>query len=116
MNKFSKKNRIKSKIEFGNVLREGKKFVCPNFVILALDSTCFYPRLGLIVSKKVGNATVRNKVKRNFREIFRQSPYPESLKKRDYVIIARKKACRTQFKDLSQSIEKSFQWFEKESA
>ncbi len=116
MNTFSKKQRLKTKVDFGAVLQKGEKYVSPKFVVLTLKSTQTYPRLGLIVSKKVGNAIVRNKVKRRFREIFRQLSIQDKMSQRDTIIIARKSASETDFEELTQAVEKSFQWFERKLA
>lgn len=47
------------------------------------------PRLAIIVSKKVGDAVFRNRIKRLFREIFRLNQYVLS-QKTDYLIIAKR--------------------------
>lgn len=53
--------------------REGRRRHTPHLVILQREvpdgSTS---RLGITVSKRVGNAVVRNRLKRLFRELFRQ--------------------------------------------
>jgi ribonuclease P protein component len=49
-------------------------------------------RLGLTVSKKVGNAVVRNRIRRRLREAFRQVAPAHAKPVHDYVLIARKKA------------------------
>ena len=51
----------------------GLKFHSERFVLFAKANTLGHHRLGLTVSRKVGGAVVRNRVKRLFREIFRRS-------------------------------------------
>ena len=67
------------------------------------------PRLGLIVSKKVGNSVVRNKVKRKLRELFRQklqfNSFDPSGVPMDVVIIARERASKASFQLLESSWE-----------
>lgn len=116
MSKFSKRQRIKTQNEFGAVLQEGKKFVCSSFVVLTKETPNCYPRLGIIVSKRIGNAVVRNKVKRRFREIFRQLSCQDMMNQRDVVIIARKTASFVSFEELNLAVLKSFQWFERKLA
>ncbi|MDR0679984.1 MAG: ribonuclease P protein component [Puniceicoccales bacterium] len=59
------------------------------FTLKILDSGQDISRLGVIVSKKVGNAVVRNRVRRVVREIFRKK-----LQKRgecyNYLVIAKR--------------------------
>ncbi len=116
MSTFPKKQRIKNQIEFGAVLQEGRKFVCSSFVILTLETSNDFPRLGIIVSKRIGNAVIRNKVKRRFREIFRQLSNQNNLSQKDFVIIARKTSSQVSYEDLNLSVLKSFQWFERKLA
>jgi ribonuclease P protein component len=61
--------------------------------------------LGLIVSKKVGNAVVRNKVKRQLREAFRlQRPDLALTTHGDLVVIARPDAARATLAELERSL------------
>ena len=118
MSKFSKRQRIKNQTEFAAVLQEGKKYVCSDFVILTLETARDFQRLGIVVSKRVGNSVVRNRVKRSFREIFRQLPCQENNKMshRDFVIIARRNASMVPYNELNLAVLKSFQWFERKLA
>ena len=54
------------------------------------------PRLGVTVSRKVGNSVVRNRVKRRIRAWFRvaRSAFPEAW---DIVVIARPQAADLEF-------------------
>ena len=68
---FSSEARLRKRWEFNTVYRMGCKKNTPHFLLLQLDSTGSQSRLGVTVSKKVGNAVVRNRVKRVIREFFR---------------------------------------------
>ena len=64
------------------------------------------PRLGLSVSKKVGTAVKRNKVRRRLNEIFRSSveTLPADL---DFVISARPASAEATFEELSEEFLRS---------
>ncbi len=69
---FPKSERLAKRSEFDKVMREGKKkrvdTVCTVFF---LPNGLNRKRLGIIASKKVGNAVHRNRAKRKIREVFR---------------------------------------------
>jgi ribonuclease P protein component len=84
---FPKQQRLLKRKEFTKILKQGLKVVHPNMVVLALPNDQDLSRVGLIVSRKVGNAIVRNRAKRRLRESYRTlSNKPAGL---DIVVIAR---------------------------
>jgi ribonuclease P protein component len=68
---FSKHNRISQKKDFDYVLKHGKRFKCTAFTLIITYNNHPANRLGIRMSKKIGNAVVRNKIKRRLKEIFR---------------------------------------------
>jgi ribonuclease P protein component len=62
------------------------------------------PRVGFTVSKKVGNAVERNRVRRRLREIVRLSPLP-LLRGHDYVLVGRRAALSLPFARIAQDYE-----------
>jgi ribonuclease P protein component len=87
---MKKAYRVKDNKEFQNILQFGKSFANRELVIYYKekpDQTHF--RVGISVGKNIGNAVIRNKIKRQMREAFMQ------LEKRiqhefDIILIARK--------------------------
>lgn len=71
---FRTKNKIKKFLDFVAVKTQGFKFIKKQFIIFYKKNNNQYflhNRLGIIVSKKIGNSVIRNKAKRTVREIFR---------------------------------------------
>ena len=71
--RFRPANRLLRSREFEYVLRHGRRTTAAPFIVLTAASRGTSPgqRLGITVSKRVGNAVVRNRVKRRVREWFR---------------------------------------------
>lgn len=57
--------------EFQKVRREGRRRHTAHFIVIVLDRSNSLTRLGLTVSRKVGGAVQRNRIKRLLREFFR---------------------------------------------
>ena len=70
---FPRRHRIVHGKQFRAVYDAGAKLHSENFVLFGRENTLGHHRLGITVSRKVGGAVVRNRVKRLFREIFRKS-------------------------------------------
>lgn len=51
----------------------GRKIHTPHFIVLTLHEPVHPCRLGVTVSRKVGNAVARNRVKRLVKEFFRNN-------------------------------------------
>lgn len=93
MNKFrfTKKLRLRTQADFDRVYKDHAYSADDTLVIQGCKNSLGHPRLGLSVSKKVGNAVVRAKWKRLIREAFRlqQAELPQDI---DFVVRPRKGA------------------------
>jgi len=71
--RFGPNVRLKARHEFQTVQTQGRRAATRFVTLLALPSQHSGDRLGLIASRKFGNAVMRNRAKRRLREIFRQT-------------------------------------------
>ena len=67
----------------------GLRVARPGFVLLAHPNGGLGKRYGVTVTKKIGNAVVRNRMKRRFRELLRAALPDEGLPDHDHVLIGR---------------------------
>ena len=87
---FGPERRLKRRTDFLRVQSVGQRAMAAHFVLLVAarepDGAC--ARLGIVVTKKVGNSPERNRIKRLCRECFRTWPglVPDGI---DLVVIAR---------------------------
>lgn len=64
-------NSIKKNIDFQNVYKNGKSYANKQLVMYILKNDKKVSRIGISVSKKVGNSVVRHRLTRLVREAFR---------------------------------------------
>ena len=88
---MQRRNRLSRSRDFDAVYRHGRS-ASTRFLTLywfERDDSAGDPRLGFAVPKAVGNAVVRNRIKRQLREIVRErlSGLPQS---NDYVLVVRR--------------------------
>ena len=84
----------------------GTKVPATAFVLQARKRADDGPvRLGFTVSKKVGNAIERNRVRRRLKEIVRLSDVQWMQSGHDYVLVGRRAALKTPFDRIAQDFE-----------
>jgi ribonuclease P protein component len=81
-------DRLRKRFEYRRLRDLGRRVHTRSFVLLIARSEYAHPRLGITVSRQVGNAVGRNRVKRLLREAFRQQRtlFPDGA---DVVVIAK---------------------------
>lgn len=89
----------------------GRRAATPGFVLLVRDRADGDPskRVGFTVSKKVGGAVVRNRMKRRFRELAREILPTNGFAGSDHVMIGRSGGIERDFSDLRQDMAKALQ-------
>ena len=78
----------------------GLRVARPGFVLLARANDGAGKRFGITVTKKIGNAVVRNRMKRRFRELLRAALPAEGLADHDHVLIGREGGVERDFAEL----------------
>jgi len=86
---LKKSFRVKREKDFKAIFKDGTSFANRKFVIYQLENQQNHFRVGLSVSKKLGNAVTRNQIKRRIRHIL-QSAKGSLVEHVDFVVIARK--------------------------
>lgn len=90
---------VKEHKEFDDIIENGKYCKSKNFVIYNKESNFGFPRFGLAVGKKIGNAVTRNKVKRQLRMLLTTNKNLFS-NKQDYIIIVKRSILMSKYSDL----------------
>ena len=100
---FQKEDRILTPRDYRRIVRRGRCLQTRNFRIYLLDSPTGRRRLGLVVSRKAGNAVRRNRTKRVLRELFRLNRrlFPEG---KDAVITVRPRVARVSLSSVAEEI------------
>lgn len=97
--------RIKKDADFQAVFKKGKSVANRQFVIYMLEKKeQAHFRIGLSVSKKIGNAVTRNRIKRYIRQVFHELQ-EQVIPNKDFVIIARKPAAEMDYHSVKKSLE-----------
>jgi ribonuclease P protein component len=104
---FKKQYRILKRSEFIRLSEIGQRCHSPLFILSYAEGCQGRVRLGLVVTKKVGSAVQRNRIKRLCREYFRHNRHRWS-KPFDIVLIARRAAARATNAEIRSSLEKNF--------
>jgi ribonuclease P protein component len=95
--------RLRTNQEFQRVYRRGTSWAHPLVALHVLPQHAGH-RIGISVSKKVGKAVCRNRVRRRLREIVR-ARLPEWLGGFDAVLVVRAAAAEAEFGQLEQAVD-----------
>jgi ribonuclease P protein component len=104
---FPKGERLRRRADFVSVKERGARSHLRSFVVIRRASPTGETRLGITVSRRVGKAIVRNRVKRLIREIFRKRRRDVGTAQ-DILVIARAGADRLQYAQVAAELEPAF--------
>ena len=82
----------------------GLRVARPGFVLLAHPNGGLGKRYGVTVTKKIGNAVVRNRMKRRFRELLRAALPDAGLADHDHVLIGREGGIERDFATMREEL------------
>ena len=101
---------IKKRADFLAANR-GKRFATSGFVLLVHPRRDDDPsiRLGITITKKVGNAVIRNRMRRRFRELAREMLAERGLAGADHILIGRSDGIERDFSVLRQDLIRALQ-------
>ena len=98
--------------------RNGRYFAASGLVLQAVKGSidphdsqqreAVFPRFGFTATKKLGNAVVRNRIKRRLREAVRQIAPQKARPGYEYVLIGRKSTLKRPFSSLLQDLAIAF--------
>ena len=97
--------KLKKSKEYNLVFTNGKKIKSRNFTLQYLNNKISKIRVGIIASKKIGNATQRNFVKRRIRSLIEKNFSETLIFTKDYVIVAKKGVLIEKFDSLYEELK-----------
>jgi ribonuclease P protein component len=87
--RFEKSRRLRRRAEYQQVFDNGQRGRGRFLTVIVAARPAGETRLGIVASKKLGNAVRRNRAKRLIREIFRHSDQPADSSGLDIIVIPR---------------------------
>ena len=88
---------------------KGLRNARPGFVLLTRPNGGEGVRYGITVTKKIGNAVVRNRMKRRFRELLRAALPEQGLENHDHVLIGRAGGIERDFSQMAKELTKALE-------
>lgn len=104
---MKKINIVKEKKDFDKAFKTRNQVKSEYTYIYINDSTNDFPRFGICVSKKVGNAVTRNKIKRRIKDIIDKSKL--QFENKDYIIIVKKSITSVKYEEVKNDLISAFQ-------
>lgn len=86
----SRINTLKKNEDFQKILKIGKKINDSAFMLFYVDNKNSHFNFGIAIGSKLANAVIRNKIKRQVRQIIKNYYYNQSIANIDLVIVIKK--------------------------
>lgn len=108
---MKKKFRVAKNYQFLSIINHKHFYTNSCFVVYAKKNDCNYSRVGISVSKKLGNAVKRNKIKRQVRMMI--DNYLDFTKGIDWIVIVRLAYLNYTYHENNNNLINCFNRFEK---
>ena len=105
---FPRCEHLTKRAEYLEVYDQGNKWVGKTFILYVVRDEGTGRKLGIAVTRKVGNAVVRNRLKRYLREIYRHHR-PQMGTGFRLVLVARPYAAQASFAQCEQAVARLFE-------
>lgn len=100
---LQKKYRMKKNSQFDYIFKKGKTLKHSKLLIFYSKTSSSSPKIGVVVSKKIGNSVTRNHTKRLIREAIQQN-LSSLNNKYNYIFVARSGIENLSFSDINSII------------
>ena len=113
-----KEKRLAKRREFLHVYETGRKWFSRYCVVFAAPNGLPHSRIGITATKKLGNAVVRNRLKRWTREVYRRQRDPLLLDSHslDVIVNVKPNAASAPFQEYRDDLQRALQKVVRESA
>ena len=105
---MKKINIIKKSNDFNRIIKKRKGLSNKLFIINQEDNNLNKPMFGITLTKKIGNAVTRNKLKRQIKSIIDNNKYIYQNNK-NYIIIIKKEALNVSYQEKEKNLISLFE-------
>lgn len=105
--------RIRKNREFETLYRTGRRYRGSHFHLVYQANALGFPRMAVVVSRKVGNAVQRNRIKRRVRTLFRRNK-GLFTKPMDIILIAKTEILDLSWPELASRYAAAIAWIFRE--
>ena len=103
---MKKINILKSSRDFDRIIRNNKPYKYKDYIIYLERKTTDVYHFGISVGKKIGNAVVRNKIKRQIRNIISKNDYQNNF---NCIIIVGRAITERKYVEIEENLVKALE-------
>ena len=105
--RFRPEDRLRRKSEFDAVFDAGRRLRGRSVTLIAAPNDLGRSRVGVVASRRIGGAVLRNRAKRLMREAFRLNRHLIA-RPMDVILIAQPRTPRTPFSEIEDEVQRFF--------